>query len=407
MKIYLVGGCVRDELLGLSIQDKDWVVVGATPAEMLEQGYQQVGKDFPVFLHPQTKDEYALARTERKIGLGYYNFICNYDPQVTLEEDLLRRDLTINALAKSADGDIIDPYHGVQDLQQKILRHVSAAFAEDPVRILRVARFAARFARLGFTVAPETMQLMQKMVAAGEVEALVPERVWQEMVRALQEKNPEVFFLVLHECGALARLFPQLDILWGVPQPAKHHPEIDTGVHVMLALQQAVRMTNKPRVRFAVVCHDLGKGLTPQHEWPSHKGHEERGVKLIQEWCNKYRVPHEFTDLAIKVSRWHLHAHRAAELRADTIVKLLQGLDAFRKPEILDDYLIACAADAKGRTGKETDPYPNAEIIKRAYIAATGINVSELLEQGLTGKQLGEAILRARIKAVQQTLHQN
>lgn len=266
MEKYLVGGCVRDALLGLPVQDKDWVVVGATPAMMLQQGFIQVGKDFPVFLHPETKEEYALARTERKVGSGYYNFICDYEPTVTLEEDLARRDLTINAIAKTMDGKIIDPYGGQNDLQQKILRHVSAAFSEDPVRILRVARFVARFAPLGFSVDPETLQLMQEMVASGEVDALVPERVWQEMHRALQTDAPEVFFTCLRSCGALARIFPQLDCLWGVPQKAEYHPEIDTGEHIILALRQAAKLTSKPEVRFAVLCHDLGKGTTLQHE---------------------------------------------------------------------------------------------------------------------------------------------
>ena len=360
MKTYLVGGCVRDQLLGRPIIDKDWVVVGATPSQMLQQGFLQVGKDFPVFLHPQTKEEYALARTERKSGPGYYGFECNFDPNVTLEEDLQRRDLTINAMAIDENGTIIDPFGGQRDLKNKTLRHVSIAFMEDPVRILRIARFAARFAHLGFTIAPETMRLMEQMVDNGEIDALVPERVWQEMCRALQEERPEVFFNTLRECGALAVIFPELDRLWGVPQKAEYHPEIDTGVHVMLALQQAVKITEKPEVRFAVLCHDLGKGITPAYQLPGHPGHEERGVELIRNWCNKYRVPNAFKDLAIKVSRWHLHAHKVKELRPQTLVKLFQGLDAFRNPSILQDYIIACQADATGRAGKQESPYPNA-----------------------------------------------
>lgn len=404
MQTYLVGGCVRDELLGIPVQDRDYVVVGATPAEMLQQGFVQVGKDFPVFLHPKTKEEYALARTERKTGPGYYNFAVDYDPSVTLEEDLARRDLTINAIAKSLDGKIIDPYHGQRDLEQKVLRHVSEAFVEDPVRILRVARFAARFAALGFKIAPETMQLMQQMVHAGEVNALVPERVWQEMQRALCEDTPEVFFTTLRACGALKILFPELDRLWGVPQKPEHHPEIDTGVHVMMALQQSVKFTPKPEVRFAVLCHDLGKGNTPQAEWPSHKGHEERGVKLIQEWCQRYRVPNDYRDFAVKVSRYHLHAHRINELRSDTIVKLFKSLDAFRTPAMLEDYILACKADSTGRQGRQDNPYPNADLLRQAYAAATSIDVQALVKQGLQGEKLGNAIEQERVNAVKSNL---
>lgn len=404
MEMYLVGGCVRDELLGLPVQDRDWVVVGATPEQMLQQGFQQVGKDFPVFLHPKTKEEYALARTERKTGQGYYGFVCNADPSVTLEQDLARRDLTINAIAKSEDGKLIDPYNGQQDLAHKILRHVSPAFSEDPVRILRVARFAARFAPLGFTIAPETLKLMTEMVNAGEVDALVAERVWQEMLKALKEQTPTVFFTSLRDCGALARIFPALNNLWGVPQKKEYHPEVDTGVHVMLALQQAVKFTTKAEVRFAVLCHDLGKGLTPKAEWPSHKGHEERGIKPIQEWCNTYRVPNEFKELALKVAKWHLHAHRAAELRADTMLKLLHGLDAFRNPENLDDYLIACQADSTGRTGMENKPYPAAEIIRAAFVAATNVDVQQLIQQGFTGEKLGLELTKTRVLAIQSSL---
>ena len=400
MEIYLVGGAVRDQLLGRNVQDRDWVVVGATVAQMLQQGFLQVGKDFPVFLHPTTREEYALARTERKSGTGYYGFTCNADPSVTLEEDLQRRDLTINALAQDQNGNIIDPFGGQKDLQLKVLRHVSAAFAEDPVRILRIARFAARFATLGFTIAPETMQLMRQMVADGEVDSLVPERVWQEMLCALNEASPEVFFTTLRDCGALARIFPQLDCLWGIPQKPEYHPEIDTGVHIMMALQQAVKLSSKPEVRFAVLCHDLGKGITPKDQLPSHHGHEELGVALIQQWCNQYRVPNNFKDLAIKVARWHLHAHRVAELRAETIVKLLQGLDAFRNPTILEDYLLACQADSTGRAGKQNNAYPNAAILRAAFSAACNIDVPELMSRGLEGAQLGVAILQARINAV-------
>lgn len=405
MEMYLVGGCVRDKLLQLPVQDRDWVVVGATPEQMLQQGFKQVGKDFPVFLHPETKDEYALARTERKTGQGYYGFVCNVDPTVTLEQDLERRDLTINAIAEDSLGNIIDPYKGQLDLQNRILRHVSPAFAEDPVRILRVARFAARFAQFGFTIAPETLALMRKMVAAGEVDALVPERVWQEMYKALTEPDPAVFFTTLRDCGALARIFPALDNLWGVPQKAEYHPEIDTGIHMMLALQQIVKFSQKPEVRFAVLCHDLGKGLTPREEWPSHKGHEERGIKPIQEWCAKYRVPTEFKELAIKVAKWHLHAHRVAELKPATILKLLRGLDAFRNPENLEDYIAACMADATGRAGLADKPYKNGDILRQAFIAASNVDVQLLIQKGLVGEQLGLALAKTRIKAIKLALN--
>lgn len=404
MQIYLVGGCVRDELLGLPLKDRDWVVVGATPEQMLQQGFQQVGKDFPVFLHPDSREEYALARTERKTGVGYYGFACNSDPSITLEQDLARRDLTINAIAKDNDGKIIDPYAGCKDIQNKILRHVSPAFMEDPVRILRVARFAARFANLGFIIAPETMSLMTQMVAAGEIDNLVPERVWQEMFKALQEQTPSVFFTTLRQCGALEKIFPELDCLWGVAQKPQYHPEIDTGVHVMLALQQAVKLTNKPAVRFAVLCHDLGKGLTPVDQLPSHHGHEERGIKPIQEWCARYRVPNDFKDLAVKVAKWHLHAHRADELRADTLLKLLCALDVFRNPENLEDYLIACQADATGRTGMENNVYTKGYIIRAAHTAACKVDVQELIKQGYTGADLGEQLDRARVVAIKQAL---
>lgn len=404
MKTYYVGGCVRDQLLGLPVVDNDYVVVGATPEQMIEQGFMQVGKDFPVFLHPKTKEEYALARTERKTGPGYYNFALTYDPTVTLEEDLARRDLTINAIARTLDGKIIDPYGGQKDLREKTLRHVSDAFVEDPVRILRVARFAARFAPMGFTIAKQTMQLMQEMVSNGEVDALVPERVWQEMQRALTEDAPEIFFLVLRECNALKVIFPELDCLWGIPQKIEYHPEVDTGEHIKLALQQITKITNNPVVRFAVLCHDLGKGVTPKTELPSHKGHEESGVKLIEEWCKKYRVPNEYKDLAVKVSRYHLHAHRAVEMRPDTIVKLFQSLDAFRRPEVLDEYLQACQADATGRKGLQEKPYPNAQLLRQAFMAANNIDVHALLAEGFSGEKLGQAIIKSRIDAVRKIL---
>lgn len=398
MEIYLVGGSVRDELLGRKNVDHDWIVVGATAADMLQQGYIQVGKDFPVFLHPDSKEEYALARTERKTSQGYYGFECNADPTVTLEEDLMRRDLTINAIAKATDGTIIDPYGGQKDLQAKVLRHVSPAFAEDPVRILRLARFAARYEE--FTVAPETLGLMRNMVLAGEVDSLVPERVWQETERALTENSPQKFFLILRECGALEKIFPALNKLWGVPQKIEYHPEVDTGVHTMMSLQQAVAFGATADVRFATLCHDLGKGLTPEQDLPSHKGHEDRGVKPIELWCKQYRVPNHYRDLAVKVARWHLHAHRAAELRPDTILKLLKGLDVFRNPSILGKYLLACKADATGRLGKTNDPYPQLDIILKSFEAANSVHSQALLAEGLKGPELGAAIDKLRVAAI-------
>ncbi len=400
MDIYLVGGAVRDRLLGLPIVERDWVVVGQTPAALLEAGFKKVGKDFPVFLHPQTHEEYALARTERKIGLGYYGFECHSSPEVTLEDDLLRRDLTINAMAETPEGIIVDPFHGLNDLNNRILRHVSPAFSEDPVRILRIARFAARFATLGFTVAEETMALMREMVLSGEIDALVPERVWQEMSKALSEQDPTPFFLVLRACGALARLWPSLDKLWGIPQPEQHHPEIDTGIHVMLSLQVACQRTLDKVTRFAVLCHDLGKGETPSQEWPSHRGHEERGVFLIEKFCERYRVPNDYKELAIIVSRFHLHCHRAFELRADTMLKTLERLDAFRSPERFEKFLLACECDAKGRTGKEASAYPQAERMRKAYQLAKAVDIAALMEKGLQGAGLGVRLHQERVRAI-------
>jgi tRNA nucleotidyltransferase (CCA-adding enzyme) len=400
LKIYLVGGAVRDKLLGLPIKERDWVVVGATPEEMLKKGFKQVGKDFPVFLHPETQEEYALARTERKTGKGYYGFDCDSSKTVTLEEDLMRRDLTINTMAETGDGQIIDPFGGQQDLQDKLFRHVSLAFSEDPVRILRVARFASRFGPLGFKVANETLDLMRQMVQAGEVDALVPERVWQEMVRALGEADPTQFFLVLQACNALQRLWPHLDRLWGVPQPAKYHPEIDTGIHVMMALKKAVELSPDQVLRFAVVCHDLGKGDTPTEEWPSHRGHEERGVPLIKAFCERYRVPNDYRDLAIMVSRFHLHCHKVDELRANTLLMTLEKLDAFRQPERFEKFLLACAADAGGRLGKETEDYPQADKMRRVYQVAKAVEVKPLVEAGLQGAELGERLHQNRVRAI-------
>lgn len=407
MKTYLVGGCVRDALLGLPIKDRDWVVVGATPQTLQQQGFMPVGKDFPVFLHPETKEEYALARTERKTRPGYTGFTFHTDLDVSLEQDLIRRDLTINAMAQTEDGEIIDPFHGRDDLQQRLLRHVSPAFVEDPVRILRVARFAARFASLNFTIADETRQLMQQMVANGEVDALVPERVWQETQRALAEQSPSRFFEVLRDCGALARIFPEIDRLFGVPQPVEHHPEVDTGIHTMLVLQQAVRLSADTRVRFAALTHDLGKGVTPKEEWPSHIDHESKGVPLVAELCQRLRVPRDYRELAEHVARYHLQFHRAKELRANTILKLIQGLDGFRRPERFDMFLLACEADARGRPGYEDREMVQAQILRRAYVAAMSVDTQTVIKQGFEGMGIAQELQQRRIKAIKQALNQS
>lgn len=398
---------MRDALLGLPVQDRDWVVVGASPEEMLREGYKPVGKDFPVFLHPQTREEYALARTERKTAPGYAGFAFHAAADVTLEDDLRRRDLTINAMAQQADGVLIDPFNGQQDLEHRLLRHVSPAFIEDPVRILRVARFAARFAELGFTVADETMILMQEMVDNGEVDALVPERVWQETERALAENTPSRFFEVLRECGALARIFPELDQLYGVPQPPEHHPEIDTGVHVMLVLQQAVRLSDDTRVRFAALVHDLGKGSTPKDELPQHIEHEERGVPLVEQLCDRLKVPRDFRDIAVLVTRYHLYFHRAKELRAGTFLKLFHHLDLFRRPERLEMFLLACEADSRGRPGHyETRELEQPALFRTAFLAAAKVNVQPILDRGLTGQAIAEELQQLRIKAIKAALRQ-
>lgn len=402
IEIYLVGGAVRDGLLGVPVQERDWVVVGATPDELLARGFRPVGKDFPVFLHPNTHEEYALARTERKTAPGYYGFSVHAAPDVTLEQDLLRRDLTINAMARDAQGRLIDPYRGACDLETRWLRHVSPAFAEDPVRILRLARFSARYAPLGFQIAPETMDLMRTMVASGEVDSLVPERVWAETVRALGESQPERFIETLRECGALARIFPELDQLFGVPQPAAHHPEIDTGVHTLLALVQAVRLGADAVARFAVLVHDLGKGATPPEEWPRHHGHEQRGSDRIRTLCQRLRVPNMYRELGVLTARYHTHCHRALELRPKTLLNTLQGLDAFRKPQRFEQFLIACEADARGRTGLENRDYAQAEFMRQIYRAAATVQARPLLAQGLTGLALAEALQRERLAAITQ-----
>ncbi len=404
MEVYLVGGAVRDELLGLPVHERDWVVVGAGPAELIAQGFRPVGRDFPVFLHPQTNEEYALARTERKTAPGYRGFTVHAEPGVTLEQDLRRRDLTINAMARAADGTLIDPYGGRADLERRLLRHVSPAFAEDPVRILRIARFASRLAPLGFTVAPETLDLMRAMVAAGEVDALVPERVWAELQRALGEVRPGRFIEILRECGALARLFPEIDRLFGVPQPARYHPEIDTGVHVLMVVDMAARLSPDPQVRFAALTHDLGKGATPSEQWPSHHGHEERGVERVQALCRRYRIPNDYRDLAVLVARWHGHAHRIAQLRPATVLKLLEALDAFRRPQRMESFLLACEADARGRAGLEERPYPQAERLRAALRAAAAVEAAPLAARGLRGPDIGRELFRQRVEAIRRSL---
>jgi tRNA nucleotidyltransferase (CCA-adding enzyme) len=400
MEVYLVGGAVRDRLLGLPVRERDWVVVGAQPEELERQGYTSVGREFPVFLHPQTKEEYALARLERKVGPGYRGFATEFSADVTLEEDLKRRDLTINAIAQTASGDLIDPYGGQQDLQAKVLRHVSAAFVEDPVRILRLARFAARFAELGFTVAQETVDLMRQMVSCGEVDALVPERVWQETERALGESRPDVFFQVLRDCGALAVIFPEIDALYGVPQPPKWHPEIDTGVHVMLALRYAAQIGASTAVRFGVLMHDLGKAKTPPEYWPSHRGHEEGGVPLIEALCQRLRVPNGLRELAVLGARHHAVVHRAREIRADTMLKLFESTDGFRRPERFDELLLICESDARGRTGLEDQPYPQADYLRRARDAAAAEQLSAEERAGLQGAAIGAQLRAKRLHAI-------
>lgn len=404
MQTYLVGGAVRDRLLGLPVGERDWVVVGAAGSELESLGYRRVGRTFPVYLHPETHEEYAMARTETKTGPGYRGFDVRADEHVTLEEDLCRRDLTINAIAEDADGNLVDPHGGQRDIEAGILRHVSDAFREDPVRVLRVARFAARFADRGFTVAPETLALMRSMVTASEVDALIPERVWKETERALGEPRPDVFVEVLREAGALAVVYPEVDALFGVPQPERWHPEIDTGAHVLMSLHAAARLDASTESRFAVLVHDLGKGVTPEAEWPQHIGHEERGVGLIRALCKRIGAPRRYRDLAILVARYHGVCHQAEELRPKTTWKVLEALDAIRRPEMLDAFLVACEADARGRTGLENRPYPQAAIFRAARDAAATVDASTIRNQGvgegIDGPALGEAIRRARIAAI-------
>ncbi|MCG6872345.1 MAG: multifunctional CCA addition/repair protein [Gammaproteobacteria bacterium] len=398
MNIYLVGGAVRDRLLGLPVKDRDWVVVGATPQEMIDQGFRPVGRDFPVFLHPQTHEEYALARTERKTGPGYTGFAFHAAPDVSLEEDLRRRDLTINAMAEHADGTLIDPFGGEADLRAGFLRHVSESFTEDPVRILRVARLAARYARQGFRVAHGTHRLMKQMVADGEVDALVAERVWTEMERALSEEHPRRFFEVLRACGALGRLMPELDALFGVPQPAHHHPEVDTGAHVLLVLERACELSADPRVRFAALVHDLGKAQTPRERLPAHHGHEARSVEQVQALADRLRIPRDYRELAVLVARYHSHCHRAAELRPAKILAVLEAVDVFRRPERFESFLLACQADALGRAGKQGEPYPQAERMRRAAAAARAVDAAPFAD--LPGPEVAKRLREARVEAI-------
>jgi tRNA nucleotidyltransferase (CCA-adding enzyme) len=400
MEVYLVGGAVRDEQLGLPVKERDWCVVGATPDELLSDGYRQVGKDFPVFLHPETNEEYALARTERKTGTGYHGFEFHTSPDVSLEDDLSRRDLTINAMARDGDGNLIDPFDGNDDLEKKILRHVSAAFSEDPVRILRVAKFRARFAGLGFELAAETLGMMKEMVSSGEADALQPERVWQETEAALAGPDPHIYFDVLRECGALAVVFPEIDALFGVPQPPEWHPEVDSGLHTMMALEQAAKLCDDVDVRFAALVHDLGKATTRQSELPRHHGHEARSVKLVNSLSDRLAVPRACRELGALVAEYHAHCHRAFELKASTILKVLQKTDAFRRPDRFQKFLLACEADARGRTGFEDRDYPQAGYIERAWKEAGKVSADQVANAEASGAEIGAEIDKLRLSAI-------
>ncbi|MGA8258739.1 MAG: multifunctional CCA addition/repair protein [Arenicellales bacterium] len=401
LEVYLVGGAVRDGLLGREVKDRDWVVVGATPEDMLERGYKPVGQEFPVFLHPETREEYALARKERKTAPGYKGFAFEFSPDVSLKDDLARRDLTINAMARDRDGRLIDYFGGQRDLEQGILRHVAPAFVEDPVRLLRVARFRARY---GYEVAPETRELLEEMVKRGEVDALVAERVWQELAGALVEPRPALFIETLRECGALARIFPEIDALFGVPQRKEYHPEIDAGLHTLMSLTQARGLTDDPVVLFAVLVHDLGKAVTPKDQWPRHHRHEILGLEPIDKLCDRYRVPGRYREFARHVCRYHLHMHRLSELKPATIVKLIDSLGGFRDARRIDQFIIACRADALGRKGKERSPYPQADLFRRCFEAAAAVPGREIAAGLTTGKEIGEAVFRERCEAVKKVL---
>lgn len=409
MKVYLVGGAVRDQLLGLPVKDRDWIVVGTDPATLLSLGYQQVGKDFPVFLNPKTKEEYALARTERKSSAGYTGFICDFSPTITLEQDLIRRDLTINAMAQSEDGEIIDPYGGKQDLENRILRHISPAFSEDPLRVLRMARFAARYHSLGFKIASETLALMTELALSGELQHLTTERIWLETEKALNEKNPEIYFETLHKTGALSVLFSEIDALHGVPNPVKHHPEVDSFIHTMLVLKQAVNLTennpilNKSAVRFAAICHDLGKALTPQNILPHHYGHEQAGIKPTRSLCKRLKVPSYFQELAELTCEFHTHIHKAFELRAETVITLFNRFDVWRKPQRFQEFLQVCLADTRGRTGFETKDYPQIDYINQLLHTANEVDVQQVIADGFEKQAIKNELTKRRILAVKQT----
>lgn len=403
MKVYLVGGAVRDQLLGYPIKERDWVVVGATPKQMEQQGFQQVGRDFPVFLHPRTKEEYALARTERKSAPGYYGFTCDFNSSVTLEEDLRRRDLTINAMALDEKGQLIDPYNGQADLHAKILRHVSEAFIEDPVRVLRIARFAARYQHLGFKLADETRLLMHAMVRRGELNYLVAERVWQEWQRSLDEKNPETFITTLRACGALKVVLPEIDALFGIPNTRYYHSEVDSGIHSLMVLQAAVELSADPMIRFAALVHDLGKAATPMNEWPKHHGHEERGVVIIDKLCQRLRIPADYRKFAMTVSRFHLNIHRLFELRAGTVVKIFERTDAFRRPQLFANLLLVCEADAQG-CGKRVD-YKQAALWSTLQEECAKISAKQLIEAGHQGEAIKEHLHQQRVACVDRILN--
>ncbi len=400
MQVFLVGGAVRDQLLQLEVKDRDYVVIGSTPEKLLQLGYQQVGRDFPVFLHPQTGEEYALARTERKQGSGYTGFACYAGEDVTLEDDLLRRDLTVNAIALSEQGEIVDPYNGLKDLQNKKLRHISPAFSEDPLRVLRVARFAARFYKLGFKIASETLTLMQKLTDSGELNHLTAERIWLETAKALQTDSPHIYFQVLRDCGALAILFPEIEVLFGIPGPEQWHPEIDTGIHTLMVVEQSVKLSDSIAFRFACLVHDLGKALTPKENWPSHKGHGFLGLEVIKALCLRLRIPNECRDLALLVSEHHTVIHNAFELKASTLIKLMDKNDAWRKPQRFLQMLQCCIADSKGRTGFEDKGYPSADFIWQTFQAASKVDVQDIIKQGFKGAEIKEALLQARILEV-------
>ncbi len=400
MRQYRVGGCVRDRLLRLPVNDIDWVVTGTTEKQMLSLGYKSIGKDFPVFLHPESKQEYALARSERKTGPGYRGFEVNADPETSIEQDLLRRDLTINAMAEDEDGNIVDPHGGRQDLENRCLRHVSEAFAEDPVRVLRVARFAARYHRLGFTIATETCELIRTIGESGELSALVAERVWSELARALDENDPQVFFTSLHDCGVLDRLFPEIAALFGIPQTEKYHPEIDTGVHLMMALRQSALLGFDNETRFAVLMHDLGKATTPTALLPRHHGHEARGKKLVQAFCKRLRAPKSYSELALITTEFHSHVHRAPELKPATILKLMTRVDSLRKPQRFAKLLDACLADMRGRKNFENTAYPQAQYLAHIARRLRSLDVSAIQKQGYAGKALGREIREARLRLI-------